>query len=59
MIFKTEKPENEDSVLIVDSEMNLIQGRYYLDDGGDYYDENGELIENALGWTELPTIVFE
>lgn len=58
MIFTTEKPQDENPVLVVDNEMNLIQGRYYEDEG-DYYDEQGELLENALGWAELPTIEFE
>ncbi len=58
MIFTTSTPSDERAVLVVTGDMKLIQGHWY-DEEDDYYDDEGELLENALGWAELPTIEFE
>tara|TARA_R110000787_G_scaffold247186_1_gene352817 strand:+ start:304 stop:480 length:177 start_codon:yes stop_codon:yes gene_type:complete len=58
MIFNRSAPSDERAVLVVTIDMKLIQGHWY-DEEDDYYDDEGELLECALGWAELPVIEFE
>ena len=58
MKFETTNPEDERGILILctdGDQKHMIQGQYYADEE-DYYDWNGELLENVLGWIELPQI---
>lgn len=59
MLFITTTPEIEDSILIlVDTEVGrcIVQGNYFFDDDGAFYDFEGEELHGVIGWTDLPTI---
>ena len=59
MLFITTTPENEEDILILVENADtryMIQGNYFFDDDGDFYDWDGELLYGVIGWTDLPTI---
>ena len=58
MIFTEDKPSHEDSVLVMNDDKSIIQGRFYHDED-DYYTEDGELIESAIGHAEIPEITWD
>ena len=58
MIFYETNPDNENDILIAFEflgETVIKEGRYYQDED-DYYDYDGELIENVVAWTHKPVI---
>lgn len=36
----------------------IIQGRFYYDED-DFYTEDGELIEDALGYADMPSVTWD
>lgn len=55
MLFKEETPNHEESVLVMTKDKTIVQGRFYNDED-DFYTEDGELIEGALGYADMPCI---
>lgn len=58
MIFTESKPNHENSVLVMKSDKSIIQGRFYIDED-DYYAEDGEWINDAIGHAEIPEITWD
>lgn len=58
MIFTENKPNHENSVLVMKSDKSIIQGRFYIDED-DYYTDDGELISDAIGHSEIPEITWD
>ncbi len=60
MKFSTVNPDSERGIIILcnDGESDyMIQGQFYVEED-DYYTHDGEILENALGWAELPEVEY-
>ncbi len=51
-------PSNEDRIVIAYANGRITSGVYWFDDGGGYYDDDGEEIEDVIGWVKYPVLSF-
>ena len=62
MKFSTEKPNSERDIIILfldvyNNKKRMIQGNFYIDEGV-YYTWDGELVDTAVAWAEVPEIEY-
>lgn len=55
MKFNRDTPSHEGSVLLLTGDGYIVEGNYYFSER-DYYTYDGELIEDAMGWSEVPIV---
>lgn len=61
MKFSKLKPDTEREIIILCEDHNnnkyMIQGTYYHSES-DYYNYDGDLLENVIAWADMPTIEY-